>query len=348
MKASVAVVLLSGSFALSQSGRIKPNETPTPTPTPTPRRAQPEYLPTDTVTPIAESQSKKSDSDVIKVNSNLVPIPVSVFDQFGRPVTNLSQEDFELLVDGKEAEIGEVEKSQSAVNLLLLFDNSSSVTIAREFEKTAAVKFLETVLRRDRDLAALMSISTTWKLEQQFTNDLDRLIYAVNNFPSPLGATALLDGLYSASNLFSSLKGRRVVVIVSDGVDTISDTTFDSAVKSLVSANVQVFVVKTTDYENFKRTESRDGSANLKQLAAERRMQELVRQTGGTVHSPLNDEELINAFTRISTELSDQYVIGFYPSDENDYSIKMRSVSVRIKNHPELTVKTRLGYYGPR
>jgi hypothetical protein len=77
-------------------------------------------------------------------------------------------------------------------------------------------------------------------------------------------------------------------------------------------------------------------------------MQELVRQTGGTVHSPLNDEELINAFTRISTELSDQYVIGFYPSDENDYSIKMRSVSVRIKNHPELTVKTRLGYYGPR
>ena len=152
-------------------------------------------------------EAKKSDSDVIKVSSNLVPIPVSVFDQLGRPVTNLSQEDFELLIDGKHAEIGEVEKSQSQVNLLLLFDNSSSVTIAREFEKTAAVKFLETVLRRDRDLAALMSISTTWKLEQQFTNDLDRLIYAINNFPSPLGATALLDGLYAASNLFSSLKG---------------------------------------------------------------------------------------------------------------------------------------------
>ena len=97
-------------------------------------------------------------------------------------------------------------------------------------------------------------------------------------------------------------------MIVSDGDDTVSDATFDETLKSLQLSNCQVYVVKTTDFENYKRTGQRTGSANLRQLAAERRMQEFAAQTGGAVYSPLDEDELDKAFAQISAELSQQYM----------------------------------------
>lgn len=343
-------------FALNifaQSGRNKPAETPTPSPTP--RRITGTYNPTEKISPVLNglptptpTPKDADDNEVIKVESTLVPIPVSVLDGRGIPVTNLKLEDFLLQIDGKSAEIGDLSRSETPVRLALLFDNSSSVTIAREFEKKAAIRFFRRVIRPEKDLVALFSVATVSRLEQPLTKDVSLLVQAIENFAPPAGATALLDGIIEAANYLRESQGRRVIVIVSDGDDTVSDATFENTLKALQMANCQVYVVKTTDFENSIRTGQRTGSANLRQLAAERRMQEIVKQTGGTVYSPVDEDELDRAFAQISAELAQQYILSYYPENESDKRGEFRAISLSVKTRPNLTVRTRKGYYVPR
>src|SRR6188472_2662629 len=114
----------------AQSGRVKPGETPIPSPTP--KRSI--YVPTNTLpAPSPSATPNINDDDVIKVESALVPIPVSVLDANGRAITTLKLADFELSIDGKPAEIGDLARSETPIRLAMLFDNSSSVRVARDF-----------------------------------------------------------------------------------------------------------------------------------------------------------------------------------------------------------------------
>jgi Ca-activated chloride channel family protein len=345
-------VLLSLIFSLSvfaQSGRNKDkqeeektNKNSTqiiltqPTPSPTPK-----------VTPTPTPEKSDDDSDVIRVDATLVPIPVTVTDAQGRVVLNLKDEDFELQIDGKTTQIGEVFRSESPLKLVMLFDNSSSVREAREFEKKAAIRFFKQVIRPNKDQVALFSVATAAKLEQPFTTNVSNLIQSIENFAEPAGATALLDGIIDASNYLQNVDGRRVIIIVSDGDDTISDASFEDAVKVAISKNCQVYVVKTTDFENYKQTGNRTPNSNVRFLTAERRMQEITKQTGGAVYSPIDEDELNQAFTKISNELSNQYILGYYP-EEIGVSGQFKEISVSVKNHTNLTVRTRKGYYVPK
>lgn len=351
MKFLPAIILALAMTTSAQSGRVKVEPTPTPKPingpsvrsVPVPRPVRERVSATPTPTP-----NRTDDDDVIKVDSALVPIPVSVVDANGRPVTNLKLADFALKIDGVTAEIGELSRSETPIRLAMLFDNSSSVLAAREFEKEAAVRFFRRVLRPDRDLAALFSVSTVTELEQPLTRDVSSLVRSIESFPPPTGATALLEGLVMAAEYLEKADGRRVIVIVSDGDDTKSDVTFEQAMRSIQIANVQVYVVKTTDFENYIRTRSRTGNANIRQLAAERRMQEFTRQTGGAVYSPIDEDELDDAFRQISAELSQQYVLSYYPDDDAAKRGELRMIDLIIKNREDLKVRTRKGYYVPK
>lgn len=342
-------------FALSayaQSGRMKPTETPKPTP-----RSRVVYEPTqnnpEITKPASTLPAPKNDAgdegEVIRVDASLVPIPVSITDSQGRALTSLALKDFELEVDGKTAEISEIFRAQTPVRLALLFDNSSSVMQAREFEQRAAIRFFRQVIRPDRDRAALFSVATVTRLEQPLTSNVSQLVQAILSFAKPEGATALLDGIIEAADYLKSADGRRVIVIVSDGEDTYSDleTTLEKTVKIVQNANCQIYIVKTTDFENFKKTGFRGGNANIRALTAERRMQELANQTGGAVYSPIDERELEAAFTRISAELSEQYILNYYPN-EDAYNAEFRAITLRVKNRKDVTVRTRKGYYVAR
>ena len=335
--------------AFGQSGRVKPKESPTPAPPPRPRVI---YTPTENgaIFPVQNPLPKitETDGDIITIDSALVPIPVSVLNATGQTVTNLRLEDFDLFIDGQKAEIGDIARSETPVRLALLFDNSSSVSIAREFEKKAAIKFFSRVIRPEKDLAALYSVSTVSRLEQNLTKDISSLVRAIENFAVPEGATALLDGIIKASEYLGEIQGRRVIVIVSDGDDTISDSTLEQTVKSLQLANCQVYIVNTKEFENYKRTGQRGGNANIRALTAERRMQEITQQTGGAVYSPIDERELERAFNQISAELAQQYILSYYPEDERDRRGDFRAISLNVKNSQNLTIRTRKGYYVPR
>lgn len=341
-------------ICVAQSGRIKkspeeaaadnrprsvkntPKKSPTPVPTPKP-------------TPKSVPTPSDDDNSLISIDSILVPIPVSVTDETGMAIVDLQLKDFELLVDNRAAEITDFSRSDAPVRLALLFDNSSSLTNARDFELKAAIRFLRRVMRPDKDQAALYSVSTTVNLEQPLTKNVGSLISATENLPPPSGATALLDAIIEAANYLGESDGRRVIVIVSDGEDTISDleTTLEKVVLKVQARNCQIYVIKTTDFENYKNTGRRGGNANIMNLTAEHRMQELARQTGGAVYSPLDEKELEAAFARVSAELSQQYILNYYP-DDKALSGDFHAIALKVKNRPGLTVRTRKGYYVPR
>ncbi len=351
MRSTLALILLAASAAFPQSGRVKPPDNPAPTSKPTsklPVKYNPTQTPDEPGGTVPTPTPKSLDDDIIKVESTLVPIPVSVLDANGRSMTTLKLEDFELKINGADAEVSELSRSETPIRLVMLFDNSSSVMIAREFEKKAAIKFFDRMIRPEKDLAALFSVATGTRLEQVLTNDVGLLTRSIDAFPNPEGATALLDGIIKGANYLGEVQGRRVMVIVSDGDDTYSDATLEQALRSLQLANCQVYVVKTTDFENYVRTKSRAGNANIRQLAAERRMLEIAAQTGGRVYSPIDEKELDEAFRQISAELSQQYILSYYPDPKTETRGEFRQIALTVKNKPNVDVRTRKGYYVPK
>lgn len=344
------LLLLLAAAVPAQSGRVKPKPEEEKKKKPEPNVR---YLPTQKVEPAGERPSAaptptppaRSGEDEISIEATLVPIPVSVIDtRSGRAVTTLELKDFELRIDDAAVEIGEVFRAESPVRLALLFDNSSSVTVARGFEQKAAVRFFRRVIRPDRDLAALYSVAAVARLEQELTRDVGSLVRAIRALPPPEGATSLHDALIEASVYLSDQTGRRVIVVVSDGQDTLSDATFDEMVRLVQQNNCQVYIVHTNEFENKIRTGRRGGSANLRALAAERRMKVLAEQTGGAVYSPVDESELDAAFNQISAELSSQYILGYYPEKE-DRDGRFRTIDLTIRSDRDLTVRARKGYY---
>ena len=275
--------------------------------------------------------------DVVRISSNLVPIPASVVDKHGTAIVNLKLDDFELRVDGELRTLSDLTRSETSVRLAMLFDNSGSLDAAREFEKQAAIRFFRKVLRA-KDEAAIYSIETDSYLAQPLTNDVVRLERTIAMFGKPEGGTSLFDAIINAASYLRPYVGRKVVVIVSDGIETTSkNQDFDTVMQHVLSDDCQVYVVQTGLYEG----------ANLRALAAERRMEQLTGQTGGAVYLPRTTDQLDLAFDQIAADLAQQYVLSYYPgADHRDG--QLHKLDLRIKTRNDVRVRSRKGYYAPK
>ena len=307
--------------------------------------APPPPRPTPTPAPDTSGGEEIGTEDVVRITSNLVTVPASVVDAQGKAVVDLKLEDFELRVDGQPRPISDLNRSEVPVTLALLFDNSSSLTSAREFEKQAAVRFFRSVIR-PIDRAAIYSVATEVNLVQPLTNSVSALVQTVEHFGKPEGATKLLDAIADAANYLRPYPGRKVIVIVSDGEDTLSDLDFDTTLRRVLSADCQVYAVQTKQIEYAMLTGSA-GNANIRSLAAERRLQDLTAHTGGAIYTPVQTADLDAAFTQISADLAQQYILSYYPSDDHSDG-RFRIISVRISTRPNMRVRARRGYYPRR
>lgn len=320
----------------AQSGRTRDaSKTPKPSPSPIvdPNRPGASVkLPTTKTNP-----DEVDPNDVVRIVSTLVPIPVSVVDSKGRAVVNLQLEDFELKVDGQPRPLSELTRSETSVKLAMLFDNSGSLDFAREFEKHAAMRFFRKVLR-PKDEAAVYSIETDSYLAQPLTSDIGRLEQTIANFGKPEGGTSLFDAIIDASRYLHPYTGRRVIVIVSDGIETTSrNAEFENVVQHVLADDCQIYVVQTGLYEG----------ANLRALAAERRMEQLTEQTGGAVYLPKSIPDLDLAFDQIAADLSQQYVLSYYPVPEHRDG-RVHVIDLKIKARNDVRLRARKGYYVPR
>ncbi|HEX5707818.1 MAG TPA: VWA domain-containing protein [Pyrinomonadaceae bacterium] len=276
------------------------------------------------------------EDEVVRVDSNLVSVPATVVDTYGRSVNDLRQQDFELRVDGQIKPVGEVTRAETPVRLAILFDNSASLSKAREFEKQAAVRFFQRVMR-PVDQAAIFSVSTVPVLARPLTGDVRMLVRTIETFAEPEGATALFDTVAQAAEYLRPHEGRKVILLVSDGNDTVSESSFDQALKQALAADCQIYVVGTGDIENPNQLDS----------LAKRRLAVFAQQTGGAVSIPQSVEDLDAAFERISNDISEQYVISYYPTDDPPDG-RFRTLALQIVTRQNMRVRARRGYYARR
>jgi Ca-activated chloride channel homolog len=331
-----AAILSAG--AAAQSGRLKdPKSKSKPGQVPVVQSRRPpssQRSPTPVSSPDQSETGEHVDpGDVVRVSSNLVPIPASVVDPSGMVVSGLKLEDFELLVDGRPQSISDITRSELPVRLAMLFDNSGSIDFAREFEKQAAKHFFRRVMRPS-DGAAIYSVETESYLAQPMTSDVRRLEATISSFGKPEGATSLFDAIIDAAAYLRPYLGRRVVLIVSDGIETTSRADFETTLQRVLSDDCQVFVVQTGLYEG----------ANLRALAAERRMEQLAVQTGGAAFIPRTTSDLEEAFKQIAADLAQQYVLSYYQS-EAQRDGRYHVIDLQVKSRKDVRVRARKVYY---
>lgn len=322
----------------AQSGRLKdPKSKPKPRQGPI---AEPIRPPTSQKPSAPHTKSGSGEDvdapDVVRISSNLVPIPASVVDTRGQAVTGLKLEDFELRVDGHLKSITEVTYAESPVRLAMLFDNSGSADFAREFEKQAARHFFRRVMRAS-DEASIYSVETDSYLAQPMTSDIRKLEDTISRFGKPEGATSLFDAIIDAAAYLRPYLARRVIVIVSDGIETTSRADFETTIKRVVADDCQVFVVQTGLYEG----------ANLRALAAERRMEQLAVQTGGAAFLPKTTSDLETAFKQIAADLAQQYILSYYQAEAHRDG-RYHAIELLIKSRKDVHVRARKVYYSKK
>ena len=261
----------------------------------------------------------------------------------------MQRDDFEVLEDGVPQEIANFARdADQPLNLVMLFDCSLSVTQKFGFEKRAASKFFERVMR-PQDRAAIFSVSTDVAVAQEFTNKIPLLTQAIKQLKAG-GATSLYDGVYLASEYLKNAKGRRVIVIVSDGGDTTSQKGLLAALGQAQLADVLVYSVYTGNF---------GGSQNLRDLAGERALETFANETGAELYRPRatpgtqgddTDEQSLKefdlAFVSLAEQLRTQFILGFFSSNETRDGA-YRKLTVRVKR-PGYKARARAGYYAPK
>jgi Ca-activated chloride channel homolog len=334
-----------GLLARAQSGRSRPQEQEAKGPV---KPVPPPELPG----PKSDTTRQEPPAETLSINSNLVTVVTSVaMAKEGLteiPAGGLQAEDFEVFEDGVPQEIAQFAREDGVpLRLVMLFDSSTSVTQQIGFERRAAARFFERVMR-PQDKAALFAVSTDVTVLQDFTSNVSQLTSATRLLRAR-GATSLYDAIYLASDHLKPTQGRHVIVIVSDGGDTTSSKQLRDALAGAQAADAVIYAVFTG---------TNLASQNVRDLAAERALVTLTGETGGEVYYPQlgltegdNDEDkslriLDEAFARLAAQLRTQYTLRFYSTNEARDG-RFRKIAVRVKR-PGYAARARSGYYAPK
>jgi Ca-activated chloride channel homolog len=286
----------------------------------------------------------------LTTTTGLVHLVVTVSDRHHNFVTDLDKSDFKVIEQGQPQEIKFFgRETDLPLRIAMLLDTSNSIRPRLEFEKDAAVDFLNKVIRRNKDLAFLMTFDNEPEIIQDYTGDLDRLMVAIRAQRAG-GGTALNDAICMASQKLMNPPApegidkdmRRVVVVISDGQDNLSDRALTDAIDASIRSEAAVFSVSTnTDWLAVD-----DGTKPSKYHveAGDKVLQQFADQTGGHAFFPYRIDDLAQSFQDIGTELRSQYFIAYAPSNPPAVGA-YRPIDVQT-TRKGLIVSTRKGYYG--
>jgi Ca-activated chloride channel family protein len=336
--------------ALAQSGSDSQNAS-------RPRRA--EDVPQATPTPPKKEEEVTLQSDeVVRVETNLTNILFTAADKQKRFISTLKREDVRILEDGTAQEIFAFQQNiDLPLSLAILIDCSGSEERTLPEEKAAARSFLESVLRENKDEAAVVSFTGEVTLEQGLTGNMGRLRRAIDQvaFVPPsgyigggvvvggtppisgtqqtlAGSTAIWDAIWATSNELltdSAEHQRRAIILLTDGEDTISQVHMQDAISRALKADALIYAIGIGDRYQFGINEGA--------------LKKITEGTGGRAYFPRNERELRDAFAQIERDLREQYLIAYSPSNKTRDG-SYRRVAIEIVN-PELRKESlRLNY----
>jgi Ca-activated chloride channel family protein len=282
------------------------------------------------------SPSAQNSDTTLKVDVKLVNVFVTVTDEHGAPVAGLKKENFGLLEDGKPQIISVFDK-ESALPLSIVLDIDTSLSTRKDLplELASARRFARAILR-PIDALSLYSFSEVVNEVVPFTSDLKAIDHGIDRIH--LGAaTALYDALYLGAQALDTRKGRKVLVVITDGGDTVSRVDYKEAVRAAQEAEAIVYSIIVVPIE---------ASAG-RDTGGEHALIQISEDTGGKYFYAASMSQLDAAFQKISDELRTQYLLAYYPSQRFSNS-SFRRIEVKVDGGSAgsaFTVRHRAGYY---
>jgi Ca-activated chloride channel family protein len=284
--------------------------------------------------PATTARGDDDQKTTIRVEVKLVNVFVTVTDQNGSPISNLDKGDFQLFENDKPQNISVFNReSELPLNIVMAIDASLSTRKDLRLELTSARKFAHSILR-PVDSLSLYQFSEVVEELVPFTSDLKRIDQGIDRV-HVRSATAMYDALYLGSEALMKRQGRKVMVVITDGGDTMSSTSYQEALRAAQQAEATVYSLIVVPIE---------ASAG-RDLGGEHALIQISHDTGGKYFYADSVERLDQAFRQISEELRTQYLLAYYPSErlaDSDY----RRIRVAVKSQgEELKARHRTGYY---
>jgi Ca-activated chloride channel homolog len=284
----------------------------------------------------AQKQSTAQSDTTLKVDVKLVNVYVTVTDAHGAPVAGLKKENFVLQEDGHEQKISVFDKESALpLSIALAIDTSLSTRHDLPLEQASAKRFARAVVR-PVDALSVFGFSETVSQATTYTADQKRIDEGIDHIR--LGAaTALFDAVYVVSRSLDRRQGRKVIVLITDGGDTISRIDYKEAARAAEEAEALVYSIIVVPIEN---------SAG-RETGGEHALIQLSEDTGGKYYYATSMSQLDDAFRQISEELRTQYLLAYYPLQRASFS-QFRRIQVGITGPAEATayhVRNRAGYY---
>jgi Ca-activated chloride channel family protein len=299
----------------------------------------------------AQNPTPTPDSDLKTFE---VRLPVTVTNRDGKEkdklVAGMSRGDFLVFEDGVQQEVTffSDEKTNPPVFVGVLMDTSPSTAGKLGFSKEAAKNFIYTVTRIRKDKAAFMTFDNEITLHQDFTDKLDLLDRAVDKIKKTGSQTAMYDAVWMFTDeKLRSVPGRRVIVIITDGEDTFSRADLNDAIDIAQRTETTVFGISTK--AGFLGTVP-GVEAGTSKDKNDRFLTELCEKTGGQAFFTGDMIELERAFTKISQELRQQYIVTYRPANQN-YDGRERRIEVRFTDQGNLKkykIRTKSSYRAVR
>jgi Ca-activated chloride channel family protein len=283
--------------------------------------------------PVLAPQDTTSNT-TFRMDVKLVNLFVNVTDKNGAIVGGLGQDDFKVTEDGRLQKIAIFERqSEIPLNLTLAIDTSGSTFKDLNLEQSASKKFIHALLRQ-QDQMSLIEFATDVRLLVDFTNKISLLDHGLGSLR--LGdATALYDTIYLGAQGLAKKEGRKVLVLVSDGGDTAKSTTYAEALEQALRCEVMIYSIIDVPIE---------ASAG-RDTGGEHALITLSQETGGKSFYA-SEGGLEKAFERVSDDLRTQYLLGYYPHNQEPGKIFHRlQVTVPRAAPEEVNLRYRTGYY---
>ncbi len=274
---------------------------------------------------------------MLRMNVDMVLVPITVTDPMNRLVTGLEQEDFKIYENGRQQKITSFASEDAPVSIGIIFDLSGSMTSKLVRARASILQFIKTANPEDEFF--VVGFNDRPELIEDFTSSVDDIQARLATVRSG-HRTALLDAIYySLIKMREARHERKALLVVSDGGDNRSRFTEGEVRAQVRESDVVLYSIGIFD----------PYAATPEERAGPVLLNELSEQTGGRMYRVDDISEMGDIAEKISTELRNQYVIGYSPKDLNRDG-KWRKLKVKLDappGLPPLTVHARTGYYAP-
>lgn len=273
----------------------------------------------------------------IRVDVQLVRVLATVKDRSGALLDSLDRGDFAILDNGIEQRISVFERrTEQPLSVALLVDTSGSTAKDLKYEVDSVTRFLHALFKEGNPEDTVSLYSFNYEIVQQkgFTRNEGALESKLRGLHAEAG-TALYDAIYLASRDLQNRKGRKVLLIVTDGGDTVSGKDFHAALNEAQLADAVIYPILVVPIAG-------DAGRNI---GGEHALTSFAKGTGGRVSEPTVGAALDLAFAGILRELRTQYLLAYYPHDVPLTKDRFHRLEVRV-HRPQLQVIARNGYYG--